>query len=68
MNQSNIAILKKTRSMCLLYGIVSMTAGLISFSVLNEDGLGIVMVAVAVLGFWRISHKVKSILATEGSN
>ncbi len=54
--------------MCLLYGIVSMTAGLISFSVLNEDGLGIVMVAVAVLGFWRISHKVKSILATEGSN
>lgn len=66
-NQSNIVILKKTRSICLLYGIVSLVAGLINFSVLNEHGLGMIMVTVAVLGFWRISHKVKLIMKTEGA-
>lgn len=65
MNQSNIVILKKTRSMCLLYGIVCLVAGLINFSILNEHGLGMVMVTVAILGFWRISHKIKMVMATE---
>ena len=67
MNQSNILILKKTRSMCLLYGILSLMAGLINFSILNEHGLGMIMVTVAILGFWRISHKVKSVMVTENA-
>ena len=66
MNQSNIETLKKTRSICLLYGIVSLIAGLINFSILNEHGLGMIMVTVAILGFWRISHKVKGVMASEG--
>lgn len=66
MNQANITILKKTRSICLLYGIVCLVAGLINFAILNEQGLGMVMVTVAILGFWRISHKAKSIMVSEG--
>ncbi len=66
MNPSNAVILKKTRSMCLLYGVVCLTTGLINFAILNEHGLGMIMVTIAVLGFWRISHKVKGVMLNEG--
>ncbi len=66
MNQANITILKKTRSICLLYGIVCLVASLVNFTILNEQGLGMIMVTVAILGFWRISHKAKTILESEG--
>lgn len=66
MNQNNIELLKKTRSICLLYGIVCLVVSLINFSILDEQGLGMIMVTVALLGFWRISHKAKSIMESEG--
>lgn len=67
MNQANILILKKTRSICLLYGIVCLVAGLMNFAILGEEGLGMMMVTVAILGFWRISHKAKKIIESEGA-
>jgi|CXWL01.1.fsa_nt_gi hypothetical protein len=66
MNQSNAIILKKTRSMCLLYGIACLMTGLINFSILNEHGLGMILGTIAILGFWRISHKMKSVMGSEG--
>lgn len=65
MNQENLETLKRTRSMCLLYGIACFMAGLINLAFLDQEGLGMILVAIAVLGFWRISHKVKAIIRSE---
>jgi hypothetical protein len=65
MNKDNVTVLQKARSMCLLYGIACLVAGLISFSLWDEQGLGSFLLVVAIFGFWRISHKVKFILASE---
>lgn len=68
MNPSNVTILQKTRSMCLLYGILCLTVGLVIFSVLQSDigiGLSMVMASIAIFGFWRIAHKMKRVIATE---
>ncbi|GEM_PF-3751398 len=65
MNQNNAILLKKARSMCLLYSIVCLLTGLYSFVVFQEQGLGMVVLTIAALGFWRISHKIKLILRVE---
>ncbi len=65
MNKDNVVLLQKMRSMCLLYGVACLIAGLFSFAVWDEEGLGSLLLAVAIFGFWRISHKVKGILQTE---
>ena len=65
MNTANLEILRKTRSTCLLYGVLSLLVGLVNFAVLNEYGLGMIMVTIALLGFWRIAHKVKRVILSE---
>ncbi|MBL8012846.1 MAG: hypothetical protein JNN05_03265 [Candidatus Omnitrophica bacterium] len=65
MNSSNLVLLRKSRSLCLLYGVISLTVGLVNFAVLNEYGLGMIMVTIAIFGFWRISHKIKGVLLSE---
>ncbi len=65
MNKENVVMLHKTRSMCVLYGIACLVAGLFSFAIWDEQGFGSLLLAVAIFGFWRISHKVKTILKSE---
>ena len=65
MQRENVALIKKTRSMCVLYGIACLVAGVISFSLWDEQALGSLLLLIAVLGFWRISHKMKAILSSE---
>ena len=65
MNKDNVAVLKKARGMCLLYGITCFVAGIIGFAVWDAYALGSLLLLVAILGFWRISHKMKYILQTE---
>jgi hypothetical protein len=65
MNRDNVVLLQKARSMCLLYGIACLVAGLISFSLWDERALGSLLLLVAIFGFWRLSHKMRSILKTE---
>lgn len=65
MEQINISVLKKVRSMCLLYGIACLLGGLVSFAILDQDMLGAILVVVAILGFWRVSHKIKLVLKSE---
>lgn len=70
MNSANVTILQKTRSMCLLYGVLCLTVGLVIFSVLQSDegiGLAMIMASIAIFGFWRIAHKMKRVLATENA-
>jgi hypothetical protein len=65
MNKDNVILLEKARSMCLLYGVACLVAALISFVLWNEQGLGSLLLVVAILGFWRISHKVRGVIASE---
>jgi hypothetical protein len=65
MNTENVAQLHKARSMCVLYGIACLVAGLFSFAIWDEQGLGSLLLAVAIFGFWRVSHKMKAILKSE---
>jgi hypothetical protein len=66
MNDSNIAILQRVRKMCVLYGIVCLVMGLVNFSE-HDYGMGMILVTIAILGFWRVSHKVKVVMTTEGA-
>lgn len=65
MNQSNAELLKKARSMCLLYSIVCFLTGIVSFIFFREQDLGWVVLTIALFGFWRISHRIKQILKIE---
>jgi len=65
MLNSNLATVKKTRSMCLLYGIACLMAGLFSFLLWDEQALGSLLMLIAILGFWRISHQMKAVLNSE---
>ena len=65
MEKDNVTLLKKARSMCLLYGIVCLLTGIVSFAILDEHGLGMVIMTIAIFGFWRVSHKIKEILKAE---
>lgn len=65
MNASNLTILQKSRSSCLLYGVVCLVVGLVNFAILDELGMGMIMVTIAIFGFWRISHKIKSVMLSE---
>jgi uncharacterized membrane protein HdeD (DUF308 family) len=64
MKDSNIAVMHRVRKMCLLYGIISLVLGLINFTE-HEYGMGMILVTIAILGFWRISHKVKGVALDE---
>ena len=65
MNQNNALLLKKARSMCVLYSVVCLLAGLVSFMFFQEKVLGMAVLTIALLGFWRISHRIKQILMVE---
>ena len=65
MNPENVAALKKARSMCLLYGVVCLLSGLAGFTLYDQDLLGSILVVVAILGFWRVAHKIKLVLKSE---
>jgi uncharacterized membrane protein HdeD (DUF308 family) len=64
MKDSNIAVMHRVRKMCLLYGVISLVLGLINFTE-HEYGMGMILVTIAILGFWRIAHKVKAVAVSE---